>query len=63
MDFAAVDGGFVAAADGARTAERLQHTNIEESPKIKETQLSGFARLINKVSKLQLKLFQRLTLT
>ena len=43
---------FAVAAAGARTAERLQHTNIEESPKIKETQLSGFARLINKVSQI-----------
>ena len=55
--------GAIAPRTGFRCLAREQHANIQECFEIKQTKLSGFARLMNKVSKLQLKRFQRLTLT
>jgi len=47
--------GAIAPRTGFRCLAREQHANIQECSEIKQTKLSGFARLMNKVSKLQLK--------
>ena len=56
-------GGRGGATHTPEACLRKQHPQIQERAEIKQSELRSFARLIYKVTKLQLELFQLFTLT